>query len=271
VVDESVALRDAEVTYAQLTEAASQLAIRSRSEVEVEAQVFDEAMVLQRAALNLASAVLPSDDAQIKATIGVGCFVFDMLLNGWRCVLEGFYSVAMHLTRSLDEACDYEMAFSYDRALAEKFFRNKRVKIDRARGILRTEIARQDPATAASWAQSRRDVYNVHHQFAHVSLPALSPSILLDDQRMAAVPSAGGMFDQLQCKNLAAYFARAAIGGTFAAGVAFRVPLSHATEWDRRQRALVARIPEIVSRWEGTRQEMVGRVGRIRRSLGEET
>lgn len=190
-----------------------------------ERELFDKAMVFQAAAIEAVMCGGPITDDGLRAAICLASYAFDMLLCGWNALIHGFYSVALHSVRSIDQATITAIAVTLDQKVAEKFWEDKLNDGDASKAWQRA-LKKEDADFGEVWGQRRIWIRSLFHRFMHPSRTAVSPAIVIADDYQSCSPTLGGFFVEAQCLRLGRLYADLAFKAAVDNTQAFKMELS---------------------------------------------
>jgi len=202
------------------------IAQRSLASLGEERELFDKAMTFQVAAIESVMRSAPITDDGLRAAVALSCFAYDMLLCGWNSLLHGFYAVAIHSVRSIDQATVTGIAVTLDSNIARKFWKDKLDDGDASKA-LQIAIEAEDADSGKEWGTRRFHLRNLFNKFAHPGRTAVSPSIFIfiADDFQSAMPTFGGFFVEKQCIRIGRLYADLAFKAAVDTGQAFKTVL----------------------------------------------
>lgn len=225
------------------------IAKRSKSFLKEERELFVKAMIYQSAAIKAATRDAPITEDGLRAAVVLACYTFDLLLCGWNSLIHGFYAVAFHSVRSIDQAMVTEVAVTLDSNIASKFWRDELIDGDASKALQR-RIEQEDTNFGEEWGNRRMHIRNLYHKFMHPSRTAVSRSIIIADDRKSAMPTFGGCFDEKQCLLIGRLYANIAFDAAVNTTQAFKTVLPSEGELERQFDELVELGKPLKDRWE---------------------
>jgi len=200
------------------------IAQRSLALLREERELFDKAMAFQATAIESVMRGAIINDDGLRAAIALACYTFDMLLCGWNSLIHGFYAVAVHSIRSIDQATVTGVAVTLDPDIARKFWEDELDDGDAAKALQRA-IEEEDPDFGRDWGKRRLKIRDVFHKFAHPGRAAVSPSIVIAADYQSGAPKAGGFFVEKKCIQIGRLYADLAFKAAVDASQAFKTVL----------------------------------------------
>ncbi len=249
VYEEIAVLREAEVRLRNLPKASEYVAQKSMAILAEEHELFDQAMVLQLAAVRWVTRGEPISDDGLRAAIGLTCYVFDMLYCGWNSLVRGFYAVALHSIRDIEQATITEVAVTLDPNAARKFWEGE-LKDGEASRVMQNALEKEDKVFAKEWGKNRLYIRELQHKLAHPGRTAINPSIVIAPDGQSAIPIIGGGFIEKRCRRIARLYAYLAFVAAVQTSQAFKTVLIAGGELEQRLEKLAAWGRPLISRWE---------------------
>jgi hypothetical protein len=221
ISEEIAVLREAEVGFQNLPKASGEVVRKSNALLTEERELFGQAMVFQLAAVRWVTRGEPISDDGLRAAISLACYVFDMLLCGWNSLTRGFYAVALHSVRDIDQAVITEVAVMLNQNAARKFWEGELEDVE-ARKVLQKALELEDQAFAERWASDRKDLRNLLHKLVHPGRTAITPSIVIAPDGQSAIPIVGGEFIEERSRGIARLYTSLAFDAAVQASQAFK-------------------------------------------------
>lgn len=219
--EEASILKDAETSFRDLPQASEDIAQSSLTLLSEERELFDQAMISQLAFIGWATRGGLITDDGLRASIAIASYTFDMLLCGWNSLIRGFYSVAYHFGRSIEQATVTAVAVTLDPKIAQKFW-DENLSDGEANKALQSKIAEGDADYAEEWGEIRKLTRDLQSKFMHISRTAITTSFLIaaDGESMAIM--VGGLFVENQCQRIGRLYATLAFNAAVNITYAFR-------------------------------------------------
>lgn len=214
-----------------------------------ERELFDKAMTFQVAAIKSVARSGPITDDRLRAAVALACYTFDMLLCGWNSLIRGFYAVAVHSVRSIDQAMVTEVAVTLDPNIARKFWEDKLDDGDASKA-LQIAIKAEDADFSEEWGKRRLYIRKLFHKFMHPGRTAVSPSIFIADDFQSATPTVGGFFVEKQCLRTGKLYADLAFKAAVDASQAFKTVLPLGGKLEQQFDQLVEWGKPLIDSWE---------------------
>jgi hypothetical protein len=147
----------------------------SESILGAEMAVFVQGMGLSRTLLDF---VLHGEgqvhDEALKAKMGVADRMFLLLWASWHDTLTGRYTAAAEHWRSLLEAPNFLLAFTWDPSLAERWIKGDDVKFEKVRKAIRNALKDEGSSDfAREWDQRHLRDDRAVQAFSHTSTKAI--------------------------------------------------------------------------------------------------
>ena len=250
--DQQAALANARDGFQNMTGSNEAIAQLSVSLLERERELFEEAMMLQLAFTEWVWRNTPVDGGGPRAAFVLSCYAFDLLKCGWDSLIRGFYAVALHSVRSIDQAAVTQIAVTLDADIAGRFWEG-RLRDGYAAKALQTAIEAEDREFGEEWGARRLRLRNSSHEFSHPGRTAVFPSVVIGPDRQSARPTVGGLFDEKQCVRFGRVYAELAFQAAVYAGKAFREVLPPDGELKQQNDWLVGWARPLIDGW---KQEM---------------
>lgn len=225
------------------------IAQRSLALLKEEPELFDKAMAFQAAAIGSVARGGPITDDGLRAAVALACYTFDMLLCGWNSLIRGFYAIAIHSVRSIDQAMVTEVAVTLDPNIARKFWQDELDDGDGSKA-LQIAIEAEDADFGEEWGNRRRHLRKLFHKFMHPGRTAVSPSIFIADDLQSATPTVGGFFVEKQCLRIGRLYADLAFKAAVDASQAFKTVLPPERELKQQFDELLELGKPLKEKWE---------------------
>ncbi len=225
------------------------IAQRSLALLKEERELFDKAMAFQVAAIESVTSSAPITEDGLRAAVALACYTFDMLLCGWNSLIRGFYAVAFHFVRSIDQATVTEVAATLDPDIARKFWEDKLDDGDASKA-LQIAIEAEDSDFGKEWGERRLYLRKLFHKFMHPGRTAVSPSIFIADDFESATPTVGGFFVEKQCLRIGRLYADLAFKAAVDASQAFKTVLPPSGKLKQQFDQLVELGKPLKDKWE---------------------
>lgn len=222
--------------------------VKSLTLLKAESQLFDEAMILQLAVLRMVSIKSPITDDGLRAAIALGCWVFDQLRDSWLALLKGYYAVAFHNWRDVEQASITQQAVTLDDAVAKRFWEGKLDDGDAAKAVQKA-MEKENPSYAANWAIRREALRKIAHRFTHPGRTAAGLTVLILPDQSGAVPVVGGSFVTERCLIVGRFCVNLAVSALGQGMFAFRSVLLDGGQLEQRFRSLSAKAEPIFAEW----------------------
>lgn len=222
---------------------------KSLALLKEERELFDKAMAFQFAAIESVTRNTPITEDGLRAAVALACYTFDMLLCGWKSLIHGFYSVAFHSIRSIDQATVTEVAVMLHPNIARKFWKDKLTDGDASKA-LQIAIEAEDPDFGEDWGKRRRRIRKLFNKFMHPNRTAVSPSISIADDFQSATPTVGGFFIEKQCHRIGRLYADLAFKAAVDASQAFKTVLPPSGKLAQQLDQLVEWGRPLIDNWE---------------------
>lgn len=224
------------------------IAKRSLALLKDERRLFDQSMVFQTDVLQLASKNTPITDIGLRAAIAIECYIYDMLLCGWNSLIYGFYSVALHSIRSIEQAIKSEIAVTLDSKIARAFFKNE-LQDGVARKKVQEALAKEDLDFSKEWGVRQTELRKKLHNFQHISIVSTKPSIIIANDLKSASPTYGGSFIKERCKQVGILYADLAFSSSVWVMYALRDIILDDKELDTKLKELMRIANPIKENW----------------------
>ncbi len=249
VYEEIAVLKEAEAGLRNLPKASEYVAQKSLAILAEEHELFDKAMALQLALVGWVMRGAPISDDGLRAAIGLTCYVFDMLSCGWNSLIRGFYAVALHSIRDIEQATITQVAVTLDPDAARKFWEGE-LKDGEASRVMQNALEKEDKVFANEWAEGRLDIRKLQHKLAHPGRTAINPSVVIAPDNQSAIPMVGGWFIEERCRGIAKLYAYLAFVAAVQTSQAFKTVLIAGGELEQRLVKLAAWGRPLIKRWE---------------------
>ena len=247
--DEAANLRETEEWFRNLPSAGGDIAQRSLALLKRERELFDRSMIFQAAVVRWIWRGAPIYDDGLRAAICLADYAFDMLLCGWDSLIRGFYAVAFHSVRSIDQATVTEIAVTLDSNIARKFWESRLDDGDASKALQRA-IEEEERDFGKEWGERRLQLRNLYHKYMHPSRTAVYPSVVIARDRQSAQPTAGGVFIEEHCVRIGRLYADLAFKAAVDASQAFKTVLPPDGELKQQFDQLVALGKPLKDSWE---------------------
>lgn len=228
---------------------ADDVARKSLALLKEERELFDKAMAFQFAAIESVKGNTPITEDGLRAAVALACYTFDMLVCGWKSLIHGFYSVALHSIRSIDQATVTEVAVMLDPNIARKFWEDKLSDGDASKAV-QIAIEAEDPDFGEDWGKRRCDIRRLFHKYMHLGRTAVSPSISIADDSQSATPTVGGLFIEKQCRRIGRLYADFAFKAALDVSQAFKTVLPPSGKLAQQLDRLVEWGRPLIDNWE---------------------
>ena len=225
------------------------IAQRSLAVLKEERELFDIAMALQARAIKSVAGQAPITEDGQRAAVALTCYSYDMLLCGWNSLIRGFYAVAIHSVRTIDQSTVTALAATLDPEIARKFWEDKFDDGDAAKALQKA-ISAEDADFGEEWGEKRIQLRKHYHKFMHPSRTAISPSIVIAADFQSAMPTFGGFFLEKQCKRIGRLYADLAFKAAIDTSQAFKTVLPPEGEFERQLEELVEWGKPLIDSWE---------------------
>ncbi len=225
------------------------IAQRSLAVLKEERELFDIAMALQARAIKSVAGHAPITEDGQRAAVALTCYSYDMLLCGWNSLIRGFYAVAIHSVRTIDQSTVTALAATLDPEIARKFWEDKFDDGDAAKALQKA-ISAEDADFGEEWGEKRIQLRKHYHKFMHPSRTAISPSIVIAADFQSAMPTFGGFFLEKQCKQIGKLYADLAFKAAIDTSQAFKTVLPPEGEFERQLEELVEWGKPLIDSWE---------------------
>jgi hypothetical protein len=225
------------------------IAQKSLALLKEESQLFHKAMAFQAATIEAVGRGGSITDDGLRAAIYLSCYAFDMLHCGWNALIYGFYAVALHSVRTIDQATITALAVTLDPEIARKFL-GDRLKDGDAGKALQKAIEAEDRDFGKDWGERRKKLRSHYSKFMHASRTAISPSIIIAADFQSAIPTFGGVFIERQCQRLGRLYADLAFKAAVDISQAFKTVLPLGGKLEQQFDALVELGKPLKDRWE---------------------
>lgn len=244
-------MEEAKVNFANLHEASLEVVEQSLAILKEESDLFERSMVFQQACISyVMNTAAPIQDDGLRAAVLLAHYTFDMLYCGWDCVLRGFYSVAMHLLRNIDQASLTAIAVTLERETATCFWKSEPSTDGRARKVVQEAIQAGDSGFGEDWGKRAKHLRELLHNYSHVGRVAVSPSIVIADDSSSVSPTMGGVFIEDQCIKRGRLYSRLAFDAAINLVQALKSMLPTGGPLQQRYSELVDTVPSVTERWE---------------------
>lgn len=214
-----------------------------------ERELFDKAIAFQVAIIESVTRSASITDDGLRAAVALCCYTFDMLLCGWNSLICGFYAVAVHSVRSIDQAMVTEVAVTLDPNIARKFWEDELDDGDASKA-LQIAIEAEDADFGKEWGKRRLYIRKLSHKFMHPGRTAVSPSIFIADDLQSATPTVGGFFVEKQCVRIGRLYADLAFKAAVDASQALKTVLPPEGELKQLFDRLLALGKPLKDKWE---------------------
>jgi hypothetical protein len=225
------------------------IAQRSLALLKEERELFDIAMALQARAIESVAGHAPITEDGLRAAVALTCYSYDMLLCGWNSLIRGFYAVAVHSVRTIDQATVTALAATLDPEIARKFWKDKLNDVDAAKALQKA-ISAEDADFGEEWGERRTQLRKHYHKFMHPSRTAIGPSIVIAADFQSAMPTFGGFFFEKQCKRIGKLYADLAFKAAIDTSQAFKTVLPPEGEFKQQLEELVEWGKPLIDSWE---------------------
>jgi hypothetical protein len=225
------------------------IAERSLALLKDERTLLDRSMIFQTDVLQLASKRFPITDSGLRAATAIACYTYDMLLCGWNSLIHGFYSVALHSIRSIEQAIISEIAVTLDPEIARAFLKNK-LQDGVARMRVQEALAKEDSAFSKEWGDEHIELRTKLHKFQHINIAATAPSIIIANDLKSASPTYGGFFIKDQCKRTGILYASFSFSSAVWIRYTLRNIISDDKELDNKLKDLIDIRNPIKDNWQ---------------------
>ena len=222
---------------------------KSLALLKEERELFDKAIAFQLAAIESVTRDTPMIEDGLRAAVAIACYTHDMLLCGWESLIHGFYSVAFHSIRSIDQATVTEVAVMINPKIAQKFWKDKLTDGDASKALQRA-IEAEDPDFGEGWGKRRRHIRKLFSKFMHLSRTAISPSISIADDLQSATLRIGGFFIEKRCHWIGRLYANLAFNAAVNASQAFKTVLPPDGKLAQQLDRLVEWGRPVIDNWE---------------------
>lgn len=249
IEEETSVLKDANDNFQNLPRVREDTARRSLALLKDERELFSQAMKLQLAFIGWTMRGVPIIDDGLRAAIALACYAFDMLVCGWNSLIRGFYAVALHSVRNIDQATITELAVTLDASIARKFWEDE-LKDGDASKVLQNALKQEDQEFAEEWGKRRLQIRELFHKPMHPSRTAVSPSIFVTTDNLSASPTVGGFFVEKQCLRIGRLYADLAFKAAVDSSQAFKTVLPPDGKLRQRFDELVGWGRPLIDGWE---------------------
>ena len=232
-----------------MPKASGDVAIQSLVLLTEEYKLFEKAMVFQLAVVTWVMRGSPVIDDGLRAALGLACYVFDMLMCGWNSLIHGFYAVALHPVRDIDQAMITEVAVTLNSGTARRFWEGE-LEDSEARQALQNALEQEDKEFAEKWSSDRKHLRKLLHKMVHPGRTSISPSIIIDPAGQFATPLIGGQFIEERCLRIGRLYDSLAFSAAVQATQAFKSVLPNDSALEKHFKEIVVWGKGLINRWE---------------------
>ena len=242
-------LRETEEWLRHLSHSDAEITQVSLALLEEELGLFNKSILFQVAALKLAANDETLNDNRLRAAIALNCYVQHLLLCGWDSLIKGYYDVALHNVRTIEQAIITEIVVTLDPAYAQKFW-NDKLRDGDALKAYEKALKKEDPSFGQNWGERRKTLRNMIHKYMHPSRIAVSHSIIIADDRKSASPSFGGYYVKEQCIRIGRLYADLSFDSAIKTSFAFREILPSDDKLKQQFDILAKQGTNLKAKWE---------------------
>jgi|GEM_PF-2885648 len=241
-------LIDAEVFLKALPHEEDTVAKKSLVLLADESKLFEQCMLLQVAAIEWVMRDAPITDDGLRGALALANWVFHQLRCGWLALIKGYYAVALHSLRDIEQATVTEVAVTLDANIARKFWEGNLEDREATKGYW-SALEEENADDAEVRGEARKAFREGMHSFVHPRALAAWSSLVMSQDRSYATPTPGGFFTEENCRNVGNLYVAFAFYAAMHAGQAFKRVLSAEGEWQQRLKKVIGEYESVSSKW----------------------